>query len=160
TASPALPALDPSKPRHNVVLISLDSLRADHVGAYGYKRDTTPSFDRLAREGVLFRNTISTSSWTLPTHLTMFTGRSQLAHGVFEDTRVLSPAVPTLGEIFHAAGYATAGFASGPYVAGHYGYDRGMDTYADLSEGWGKGAEARAAVLSPAINEKGLAWLD
>ncbi len=159
-AAPPLPALDPSRPQRNVVLISLDSLRADHVGAYGYERDTSPSFDRFAREGVLFRNAISTSSWTLPTHLTMFTGRSQLAHGVVEDTRVLSPAIPTLGEIFHAAGYATAGFVSGPYLAGHYGYARGMDAYADLSAGWGKGAEARAAVLSPAINEKGLAWLD
>lgn len=160
TPAASLPALDPGQPRRNVVLISLDSLRADHVGAYGYERDTSPNFDRFAREGVLFRNAIATSSWTLPTHITMFTGRSQVSHGVFEDTRVLSPAVATLGEIFHAAGYATAGFVSGPYVAGHYGYARGMDTYIDLSAGWGKGAEARAAILSPEINEKGLAWLE
>src|SRR6185369_13588223 len=101
-----------------VVLISLDSLRADHVGAYGYKRNTTPSFDRFAKEGVLFRNAISTSSWTLPTHLTMFTGLSQLSHGVFADTLVLASSVRTLGEIFHDAGFATAGFVSGPYLAG------------------------------------------
>jgi arylsulfatase A-like enzyme len=151
---------DPSKPRRNVVLISLDSLRADHVGAYGYKRDTSPRFDRFAKDGVLFRNAISTSSWTLPTHLTMFTGRSQVSHGVVVDTLVLSTAVPTLGEIFKDAGYATAGFVSGPYVGGHYGYARGMDTYTDFSASWGKGAEARAAILSPTINEKALAWLD
>ncbi|MFN2377696.1 MAG: sulfatase [Candidatus Binatia bacterium] len=150
---------DPSRPRRNVVLISLDSLRADHVGAYGYKRDTSPNFDRFAREGVLYRNAIATSSWTLPTHLTMFTGRSQISHGVNVDTKVLSSAIPTLGEIFHEAGYATAGFVSGPYVGGHYGYARGMDEYEDLSARWGKGAEARAAILSPEINEKGLAWL-
>ncbi|MFN2427470.1 MAG: sulfatase [Candidatus Binatia bacterium] len=157
---PATAALDPSRPLRNVVLISLDSLRADHVGAYGYERDTSPNFDRFAREGVMFRNAISTSSWTLPTHLTMFTGRSQISHGVVVDTRVLSTAIPTLGEIFHEAGYETAGFVSGPYVGGHYGYARGMDTYIDLSAQWGKGAEARAAILSPEINEKALAWLD
>jgi arylsulfatase A-like enzyme len=151
---------DPARPRRNVVLISLDSLRADHVGAYGYERDTSPAFDRFAKEGVLFRNAIATSSWTLPTHLTMFTGRSQVSHGVVVDTLVLSPAIPTLGEIFKEAGYATAGFVSGPYVGGHYGYARGMDTYIDLSAEWGKGAEARAAILSPTINEKALAWLD
>jgi len=153
-------ALDPARPMRNVVLISLDSLRADHVGAYGYERDTSPNFDRFAGEGVLFRNAFSTSSWTLPTHLTMFTGRSQVSHGVVVDTRVLSTSIPTLGEIFHEAGYSTAGFVSGPYVGGHYGYARGMDTYIDLSEKWGKGAEARAAIVSPAINEKALEWLD
>jgi arylsulfatase A-like enzyme len=153
-------APDPSRPRRNVLLISLDSLRADHVGAYGYKRDTSPSFDRFAKDGVLFRNAISTSSWTLPTHLTMFTGRSQLSHGVVVDTLVLSTAIPTLGQIFKEAGYATAGFVSGPYVGGHYGYDRGMDTYTDFSASWGKGAEARAAILSPTINEKAIEWLD
>ncbi len=153
-------APDPSKPRRNVVLISLDSLRADHVGAYGYKRDTSPSFDRFAKDGVLFRNAISTSSWTLPTHLTMFTGRSQLSHGVVVDTLVLSTAIPTLGQIFKEAGYSTAGFVSGPYVGGHYGYARGMDTYTDFSASWGKGAEARAAILSPTINENALEWLD
>lgn len=168
-APPAAPAAaakaasssqDPSRPRRNVVLISLDSLRADHVGAYGYSRDTSPNFDRFAKEGVLFRNAFATSPWTLPTHMTMFTGRSQLSHGVAEDTRILSTAIPTLGQIFQAAGYSTAGFVSGPYLAGHYGYKRGMETYIDLSEAYGKGPEARAAVLSPEINTRALDWLD
>jgi arylsulfatase A-like enzyme len=154
-------AADPSRPLRNVLLISLDSLRADHVGAYGYGRDTSPNFDRFAKEGVLFRNAIATSSWTLPTHLTMFTGRSQLSHGVVVDTRVLPESIPTLGEIFHEAGYATAGFVSGPYCGPQYGYGRGMDTYLDLSaEFGGKGAEARGAILSPKINEMGLDWLE
>lgn len=158
---PTPAAADATKPVRSVVLISLDSLRADHVGAYGYKRDTTPNFDRFARESVLFRHAIATSSWTLPTHLTMFTGVSQLTHGVVIDTRVLPKSIPTLGEIFHEAGYATAGFISGPYVGPQYGYGRGMDTYVDLSaEYGGKGAEARGAILSPKINELGLEWLD
>jgi len=160
-APPAAAAPDAARPHRNVVLISLDSLRADHVGAYGYKRDTSPNFDRIAKEGVLYRNAISTSPWTLPTHLTMFTGLSELSHGVVVDTRVLPQSIPTLGEIFHEAGYATGGFISGPYVGPQYGYGRGMDSYVDLSaEFGGKGAEARGAILSPKINELGLEWLD
>ncbi|HYC01416.1 MAG TPA: sulfatase [Candidatus Limnocylindrales bacterium] len=146
--------------RYNVVLISLDSLRADHLSTYGYERETSPNITRLARSGVLFRNAIATSSWTLPTHLTMFTGRYQISHGVVEDTRVLLPSIPTLGQIFKASGYATAGYVSGPYVAGHYGYSRGMDTYVDFSEDVGKGREAREQITSPSINEQALAWLD
>ena len=160
TAKAVEPAGAAGTARNNVVLISLDSLRADHLGAWGYKRDTSPNLDKLARESIRFSNAISTSSWTLPTHLTMFTGLSQVAHGVVVDTNVLPRSIRTLGEIFHDAGYATAGFVSGPYVSGHYGYDRGMDTYIDLSAQWGKSAEARAAILSPEINAKGLAWLD
>lgn len=164
------PQLDPSNPaaftpqisseeRPNVLLISLDSLRADHVGCYGYERDTSPTLDKLADEGIRFSNAISTSSWTLPTHLTMFTARYQTSHGVMHDTTTLASSVPTLGEIMKAGGYNTAGFISGPYVAGHYGYSRGMDTYVDLSQGYDHRREARATVASPAINDSALAWL-
>lgn len=145
---------------YNVVLISLDSLRADHLRTYGYQRDTAPAIDRLAREGVLFQNAIATSSWTLPTHITMFSGRYQLSHGVVDETSALPPSIPTLGQIFKAAGFATAGFASGPYLAGHYGYDRGMDTYQDFSSRYPDPHQVRAAVLSPEINSNALAWLD
>lgn len=146
-------------PKYNVVLISLDSLRADHVGCYGYERDTSPTIDRLASEGIRFANAISTSSWTLPTHLTMFTARYQISHGVTDDTRTLASSIPTLGEIMKANGYRTGGFISGPYVAGHYGYARGMDTYVDLSQGYDHRREARATIASPAINDNALEWL-
>ncbi|HYC56336.1 MAG TPA: sulfatase [Candidatus Binatia bacterium] len=162
-ASAALTAETPpvgSGERYNVVLISLDSLRSDHLSTYGYQRETSPNLTRLARQGVLFRNAMATSSWTLPTHLTMFTGRYQISHGVVEDTRVLLPSIPTLGQVFKAAGYDTAGYVSGPYVAGHYGYARGMDTYVDFSADVGKGREAREQITSPSINEQALAWLD
>lgn len=154
------PAAAAAQAKTNVLLISLDSLRADHVHAYGYERETSPTIDRLANEGIRFANAISTSSWTLPTHLTMFTSRYQTSHGVTVDTLTLNPAIPTLGEIMKSAGYATAGFISGPYVAGHYGYGRGMDTYVDLSQGYDHRAEARATIASPVINEQALEWLD
>jgi len=159
-ASTAASAAEPGAPAYNVLLISLDSLRADHLRAYGYRPDTAPAIDRLAREGVLFDNAIATSSWTLPTHVTMFTGRYQLSHGVVDETSVLPSSIPTLGQIFKAAGFSTAGFASGPYLAGHYGYERGMDTYRDLSERFADPRAARSAVLSPEINDNALAWLD
>jgi arylsulfatase A-like enzyme len=146
--------------RLNVVLISLDSLRADHLGCYGYDRATTPNVDALAGQGVRFANAISTSSWTLPTHLTMFTSRYQLAHGVVQDTYALSPSVPTAGEIFKANGYTTAGFVSGPYLAARYGYSRGMDVYEDLSASYDERAEARSAIVAPKVNERALDWLD
>ncbi len=146
--------------RPNVILISLDSLRADHVGCYGYDRATTPAIDKLAASGVRFSEAISTSSWTLPTHLTMFTSRYQLSHGVVHDRIALSPAVPTLGEVMKANGYATAGFVSAPYVAPHYGYARGMDVYEDLSAEYGHRREARSEIASPKLNDLVLSWLE
>ncbi len=159
TAQPSAVA-DAAAPAYNILLISLDSLRADHLRAYGYQRDTAPTIDRLAREGILFDNAIATSSWTLPTHMTMFTGRYQLSHGVIDETSALPSSIPTLGQIFKTAGFSTAGFASGPYLAGHYGYERGMDTYQDLSARFSDPREARSAVLSPEVNSNALAWLD
>ncbi|RMF21450.1 MAG: hypothetical protein D6760_09430, partial [Deltaproteobacteria bacterium] len=150
----------PGDHRFNVVLISLDSLRADHVGCYGYYRDTTPALDRFAAEGIRFANAISTSSWTLPTHLTMFTGRYQLSHGVVHETMTLSPAVPTLPEILKKSGYTTAGFVSAPYVAAHYGYARGMDIYEDISAEYSHRQEARSAIVAPEVTKKALDWLD
>ncbi len=146
--------------RYNVLLISLDSLRADHVGCYGYQRDTSPSIDKLASEGVRFANAVATSSWTLPTHLTMVTSRYQTAHGVVHDTNVLSSATPTLAEILKANGYTTAGFVSAPYVAGHYGHARGMDSFVDLSAAYEHRREARSAVVAPEITKKAVEWLE
>ena len=68
----------------NVVLISIDSLRADHLASYGYKRETSPNIDRLAGEGVLFEQVVAESSWTLPTHHTILTGLGSAVHGVLE----------------------------------------------------------------------------
>jgi len=112
TAAPAGPVAED----YNVILISIDSLRADHVGAYGYKRDTTPTIDALASDGVTFANASSTSAWTLPAHMSMITGRSLLGHGVVSDDRGLSDDVPTLAETLRSAGYTTAAIVSAPYV--------------------------------------------
>jgi arylsulfatase A-like enzyme len=153
-------AASTTTPKYNVVLISIDSLRADHVGCYGYSRNTTPAIDRLASQGVRFAEAISTSSWTLPTHLSIFTSRYQISHGVMHESYKLSEAVPTLGEVMSAAGYATAGFVSAPYVAAHYGYARGMDVYRDLSREYGHRREARSAIVSEELTKLAVDWID
>ena len=66
----------------NVLVIVVDTLRADHVSAYGYTRATSPNLDRMAQQGVLFENAVSTSSWSLPSHVSLLTGRYQFEHGI------------------------------------------------------------------------------
>jgi arylsulfatase A-like enzyme len=146
--------------QYNILLISIDSLRADHVGCYGYERDTTPAMDTVASQGIRFANAMATSSWTLPTHLTMFTGRYQIAHGVMHESFALAETVPTMGEVMKAAGYSTAGFVSAPYVAAHYGYARGMDVYRDLSSEYAHRREARSAIVSKELTDLAVDWLE
>jgi len=112
-----------------ILLISLDTTRPDHLSAYGYDRPTTPTLARLASEGTRFSNARSTSSWTLPAHMSLFTGLPPGLHEVVIDFQALDRGRRTLGEIFHDAGFRTAGVFSAPYVHGKYGFDRGMEYY-------------------------------
>ena len=112
----------------NLVLISVDCLRADHVGAYGYARNTTPNIDRFGTEGVIFRNATSVSSWTLPTHMSMMTGLMPSLHGVSHEYK-LSSSVPYLPEILADNGYQTLGVAAGDYLSQEWGFERGFDVY-------------------------------
>jgi arylsulfatase A-like enzyme len=135
-ASTAVRADDDSDARPgspNIVLIILDTVRADHLSAYGYPRPTTPHLDRLASEGVLFENAISPSSWTLASHASIFTGL--LPHQNGADWAAPLPAGPhTLAEILRSQGYETAGFASNfNYCQKGWGIARGFDTYVDIS---------------------------
>jgi arylsulfatase A-like enzyme len=114
----------------NVVFISIDSLRADHVGCYGYGRNTTPVLDTLAAQGAVFENVVAESSWTLPTHVTMLTGSSSLTHGVngFVGSRMDRNQVTLAGRM-QQAGYRTWGIYSGPYLHPVFGLGRGFDGY-------------------------------
>lgn len=111
-----------------LILISVDCLRADHVGAYGYSRATTPRIDELAADGVVYETAISTSSTTLPTHTSMFTGLTPSVHGATNE-RKLSPSVPYLPEILARAGYQVDGIVSGAYVSQYFGFERGFHSY-------------------------------
>ncbi|HOO78296.1 MAG TPA: sulfatase [bacterium] len=113
----------------DVLLISIDSLRADHLSCYGYGRNTSPHLDELAEEGTLFAACAATTSWTLPSHISIFTGRDISAHQVVGDGFSLNDSVPTLPEALSAAGYATAAFCSSPYLNPAFGFGRGFDLY-------------------------------
>jgi arylsulfatase A-like enzyme len=116
-----------------VLLVSVDSLRADHLHCYGYPRQTSPVIDSLAREGVRFRTVLSPTSWTLPAHLTLLTALPPESHGVVDDGMQLRPEAVTLAEVLWQAGYATAGVVSGPYLDSEYGFSQGFEHYDDYS---------------------------
>jgi arylsulfatase A-like enzyme len=145
---------------YNVVLISIDSLRADHMSAYGYPRETTPAISALAAEGVLFEQCRSTTSWTLPAHMSMLTGRSLLGHGVITDDRRLGADVPTLAEQFKAAGYATGAVVSAPYVEARYGFARGFDDYDDETISFATNNESYRSVTGPLVVDTATDWIE
>jgi arylsulfatase len=125
---------DPPR-RLNVVLISIDMLRPDHLGCHGYARDTSPAIDRLAREGVRFAQHISSAPWTLPAHAAMFTSVPDSVHGVVDPIgTALAPGFVTLAERFSAAGYATGGVFAGPYLHPAFGLAQGFDRYVDRGQ--------------------------
>ena len=134
--------------RPNVVLISLDSLRPDHLGCYGYRSrtgaPTSPRLDRFAGEGVLFERAVSTTSWTMPAHHALFAGLPDLAHGAVADENGPTPRRVQLAQVLSDAGFATAGFFSGPYLDPRYGFGGGFDVYENAS-----GVEEAAPEVPP-----------
>ena len=126
-ARPTPPAASP-----NVLLIVLDTVGAEHLGLYGYDRSTSRSMDELAARGIRFDRAQSTSSWTLPSHASMFTGRwpHELSAGWFTP---LDGMFPTLAEVVGTHGYATAGFVANTwYCARDSGLGRGFTHYRDF----------------------------
>ncbi len=120
--------------RPSVLLISVDTLRADHLGCYGYARATSPTLDALAGSGVLFEQAYSPSSWTLPAHASMLSGVSPYRHGGTLETRSIRHDVRLLPEILRANGYRTAGIVNGPFVQGKYGFSRGFERFVEATE--------------------------
>jgi arylsulfatase A-like enzyme len=133
-------------PPPSLLLISIDTLRADHLGLYGYGRDTSPYLDRLASECLVFDRAYTTAPWTLVAHMSMMTGLEPDDHGVVNAKRGVSPEVPLLAERLRDAGYWTAGFYYGKWLSPRFGFDRGFDVYHEHH----KAAEA-ARHLEPAL---------
>ncbi len=119
----------PRQNTKNVILISLDTLRPDHLGCYGYPRDTSPNIDSLARESVLFQNTFATSPWTLPSHVSLLTSLNCINHQVYHIDQTMDPSLLTLADIFRTKDYFTGGITGGGYVSGLYGFSKGFDSY-------------------------------
>jgi hypothetical protein len=97
-------------------IISIDTLRADRLGSYGYARQTSPAIDSLARRGIVLDKAIAESSWTLPSHVTIFTGLYPTTHGAVDYTRSLPDGIPTLAGVLRRNGFATAAFVEGGYL--------------------------------------------
>jgi choline-sulfatase len=118
----------PEDQRPNVILVSIDTLRADATSPYGGPVPT-PTFDRLAREGVAFEYAYAPAPETAPSHATLFTGQEVLRHGVSQNGVALRDESQTLAEIFRAAGYSTAAFVSSWVLDPRFSWARGFDVY-------------------------------
>lgn len=140
----------PSSP--NILLIVLDTVRADHMSCYGYQRRTTPNIDRFAEDARLYTNVLSPACWTLPTHASFFTGLPVSAHGCSWAHPYLDEEFETLAERLKAAGYQTAGLSSNGFVCAQRGFDQGFEEF------WippGEGA-AEYAFVSRALDRWGV----
>src|SRR5262245_25607813 len=105
-----------------IILVSLDTMRGDRLGALGYPKPLTPHLDTLAGEGVLFEQATSAAPWTLPSHASIFTSLLPFNHGSTRETRPLRPSLSTLAERLRNAGYRTAAFTGGAYVSSGFGF--------------------------------------
>ncbi|HLA40962.1 MAG TPA: sulfatase-like hydrolase/transferase [Candidatus Glassbacteria bacterium] len=120
------PAIDQAHPP-NVLLIVLDAARADRFSCYGYKRPTTPNLDRLAGDGVRYTRAVSTSSWTLPAHASLFTGLLPDEHGCRNRHAWLIDRFPTLAELLKQRGFRTGCFTNNPIIDQFHNLTRGFD---------------------------------
>jgi arylsulfatase A-like enzyme len=139
-------------PAPNVIVVSLDTLRADRLSLYGNPRPTSPLLDAWARRrAVVFESAVAPSPWTLPSHASLFTGLDALRHGVNHGYPV-PRALPIMADLFRRAGYATLGVTGGGYVGAEFGFDRGFDSYYSHRQR-GDDSEMEAGV------ERALGWL-
>ena len=159
----------------DVILITLDTTRADHLSSYGYPRDTSPHLDALAAIGDRHTRALSTSSWTLPAHASLFTGQFPRSHGARYDpagpllltdaiegpeswshyrARGLGGDVATLAEQLAQAGWSTGGVVAGPWMVRLFGLDRGFDHWDD------SGIDTVRGRLAVSVTDAALSWID
>jgi arylsulfatase A-like enzyme len=119
--------------RPNVLLIGIETLRADHVGCLGYSRNTTPTLDKLAKEGVVFSKAIATSSWTMPTVMSVFTSLYPGIHRTTNYQKKLPNGINTLAEILKENGYMTTAFVGNPTLDNRFGFSKGFYLYDDFT---------------------------
>ena len=153
--------------RPNVILIVIDTLRADHLSAYGYGRKTSPNIDRLAAQGVLYEQCISASSWTLPAHASLFTGLYARDHRTTSENWKLDDSFDTLAELLGAAGYHTGGFSNNVWTDDFSNLIQGFDTFLQLWKGWkargGKNIsydDPKNDMEAARTNQEIFSWLD
>ncbi len=143
--------------RPNVLLITIDTLRADHLGFHGYAKPTSPNLDALAAQSVVFDAAQASSSWTLPSLASALTGEPVSTHGCWNFTSVLDDSFTTLTELLVAAGYDTACVTSHLFVTTRHGLQQGF-VHTDDSFAYPE-VEPEEAVTSHVIADKGIRFL-
>ncbi len=159
----------------NIILITLDTTRADRLGCYGYRRQTSPNIDKLANESILYTRAIAPSSWTLPSHASLFTGKFTSSHGARYDlegpllltdaingpkswemfrARGLAQNEVTLAEALKESGYTTAAVVGGPWLKRIFGLNKGFDYYNDSQISTLDGR------LADQVTASALSWLE
>jgi arylsulfatase A-like enzyme len=113
----------------SAIVILIDTLRADHLGTYGYARPTSPNIDRLAQGSTVFDRAVAQAAWTKPSVTSLLTGSFVHRHGVVESRDALGPELPTLAEQMRAHGFHTAAFTSNPWITPEFHFDRGFDDF-------------------------------
>jgi arylsulfatase A-like enzyme len=175
--------LPPAPDSHpNIVLIVIDALRSDHLSSYGYSRSTSPNLDRIAKHGALFESAFSTSSYTLPSHASLLSGRFPYEHGVdwLTATRLKHSSLPVLPEVLQGEGYRTGAFSGNVFWFTSSYFDRGFVHFDDyfssvtdmaLRTFYGRAIETHllrrlgyedipARKTAPMINRSLLQWMD
>lgn len=132
TSSGCAPNDAPSATDLNLLVISIDTLRADHLSTYGYPLETSPNIDRLARQGHRFEQAFTSMPTTLPAHASLMTSLLPTELSVQRNGAILSPQAHTLAEILHEAGYVTGAFVSAGVLGSRYGIDQGFETYDEV----------------------------
>jgi arylsulfatase A-like enzyme/Flp pilus assembly protein TadD len=141
----------------NVLLITIDTLRADRVGAYGNSSGLTPALDRLAQRGVRFEAAFTSVPMTLPAHASILTGLEPPSHGIRNNTAFRLGSSPTLATMLKAAGYRTGAFVGAVVLSARFGLNRDFDVYDDRFDGEGHPAGLRLSerraeqVIQPAV---------
>jgi arylsulfatase A-like enzyme/Flp pilus assembly protein TadD len=142
----------------NVIVVTIDTLRADHVGAYGYAAARTPVFDSLARAGTRYERAYATAPITLTSHASLMTGRYPPGHGARDNGMRIDLTTPTIADAFSRAGFATGAFVAAFPLDRRFGLIKGFQTYGDVMP---RDARGRAANDRPgrAVMDEALAWL-
>lgn len=156
------PALRGGDSHLNVLVITLDTIRTDRLGAYGNRRIQTPFIDGLAARGVLFQDCVATAPLTLPSHTSIFTGTYPTYHGVRDNGDFVVPAgLTTMAQLFHEKGYRTGAFVGAFVLSARWGLDRGFDTYTEPAGAPGPAALSMGEVRrrGEAVVDDALAWL-
>jgi Sulfatase/Tetratricopeptide repeat len=160
TAAWILTSARAQAPVWNVLLITIDTVRADHVGAYGYSRAATPTLDRLAREGIRFEDATSQAPLTGPAHATLLTGQYPARLSVRDNaTTPLPQDARTLAELFKAKGYRTGGFVGAFILGPEYGFGKGFDAFDATFARFNAGTKLQAQRRGGEVVDAAVKWL-